>query len=327
MRCPFCDELTSSEDDLLRHFQLHREELRRARSTQEQADRPSHASNEQSRSRYGDSGRSRVATEPSAAGRPSRFRLLRLLLVAAAFVTASAVAIAVVVSWEGDEANTTDIAQAGNPSTSGAVSATTVPPVKAPATPAPPAVTTTATPPTEPVATLPSDNPLAQIRGPDPLGWARQQLDFVDNPDEPDFPLVKIGDEVTEYSAFQEPECITDDCIWYFDFLSDLTNDLVVLDYFSDGHYVVDEVFNLAPIPNSLYVPPVCWSQDWGSVVTLRWHATGAVAVAWSVEGWDESMMQGADGDPGWADLDLSFVELHPGVIQPDVLVGDRYLC
>ena len=34
MRCPLCDQLTSSEDDLLRHFQLHREELRRVRSSQ-----------------------------------------------------------------------------------------------------------------------------------------------------------------------------------------------------------------------------------------------------------------------------------------------------
>jgi hypothetical protein len=246
-----------------------------------------------------------------------------MLLVAAVFVVASAVAITVVVSWEGDEANTPDFPQAGNTPTSGAVSATTVPPAKAPTTP----VSTTATPPTEPAATLPSDNPLAEIRGPDPLGWAGQQLDFVENPDEPDFPLVKIGDELTEYSAFGEAECITDDCIWYIDFLSDLTNDLVVLDYFSDGHYVIDEVFNLAPIPNSLYVPAVCWSQDWGPVVTLRWQATGAVAVAWSVEGWDESMMQGADGDPSWADLDPSFVELSPDVVQPDVLVGDRYLC
>jgi hypothetical protein len=91
-----------------------------------------------------------------------------MLLLAAVFVAASAVAITVVVSWEGDEADTTDIVQAGNPSSSGAVSATTVPPVKVPTTPALPAVSTTERPPTEPSATLPSDNPLAEIRGPDP---------------------------------------------------------------------------------------------------------------------------------------------------------------
>jgi hypothetical protein len=36
-----------------------------------------------------------------------------MLLVAAVFVVASAVAITVVVSWEGDEANTPDFPQAG----------------------------------------------------------------------------------------------------------------------------------------------------------------------------------------------------------------------